>query len=660
MPADSGIESGFPREEHAMQVEAGKSIGDAANAGHRSDMKPAIPVLSIDSHSPLPPFTSATLPKNANHPKAPAQSRRTPSGFYLRGGVVLCACPDCGAPMSVRLWLLLADCWKCEASIELDEQAEREIAALLESPEETPAVAPEPIAPLPIPAAPVTAVSAEDAAEERAMPLRTSAGARLYDWLRTAPAWLISAILHAILLTLLGLIFLVPEGSLGPEIILSTLVSRERGEGETLRLQNPEHEVAFELPIPDQVDMENEKQRQAMIAEAKEAKTLTEDPRAPATPLPELSSVKAEISKREGAPQFLAARDPRIRAEMVKAEGGTTLTEAAVSRGLRWISKQQFPDGRWKLEEFPRVDGHRSSSAGATRTDTGATALALMPFLGAGQTPRSGIYRDNVAKGLRWLLSVQKEDGDLRHNSPSNTAMYAHGQAAIVLCEAFVTSGGDEVLRGPAQKSIDFIVAAQHPDGGWRYEPGEAGDTSILGWQLMALQSARNAGLHVPQHTLDNASNYLSSVEFQGGAFYSYLPGQSPTHVMTAEAMLCRMYLGRRPEHAGVQFGMKALLLQHPPKKENADIYYWYYATQSFHHFGGREWEQWNRQMRDVLVFSQEQKGADAGSWDPEGPHAGSGGRLYMTSLATCTLEVYYRHLPIFRRIEFADARGGD
>jgi hypothetical protein len=462
------------------------------------------------------------------------------------------------------------------------------------------------------------------------------------------------------LLTLLALVFIAPEAILDPEIILSTLVSRERAEGETLAIQKLENELAFELPIPDQVDMENEKQRKALIAEAKEARNLTHDERPPSAPLPDVSTVKAEISKRDGAAQFLAARDPRIRAEMVKSEGGTTLTEAAVSRGLRWLSKQQFPDGRWKLEEFPRTDAGRASSAGATRSDTAATSLALLPFLGAGQTPRSGIYRDQVARGLRWLLSVQKEDGDLRHDSPSNTAMYAHGQAAIVLCEAFVCSGGDEVLRGPAQKSIDFIVAAQHADGGWRYEPGEAGDTSVLGWQLMALQSARNAGLHVPQHTLDNASNFLATVESNGGAFYSYLPEQNPTHVMTAEAQLCRMYLGRRPEHAGMQQGMRALLQQHPPKGNDTDIYYWYYATQAFHHYGGREWDQWNRQMRDLLVFSQIQRGANAGSWDPEGPHAGSGGRLYMTSLATCTLEVYYRHLPIFRRIEFADARERD
>jgi hypothetical protein len=620
----------------------------------RTDKAPLMPMLSIDSHSPLPPLTPIRPQPSS---KSAPFNRKTPSGFYLRGGVVLCACPDCGAPMSVRLWLLLADCWKCETSIELDEQAEKEIASLLD--ESPPIEAPVSPPPEPVPA-PALEPNTLEQSQDVQNPLRVSPSRRLYDWIQQSPAWLTSAILHAILLTILGLIFIAPEMNLGPEIILSTLVSRRRAEGETIQVQAFENELAFELPIPDQVDMENEKQRQAMISEAKEARNLTHDDRAPATTLPEIGAVKAEITKRDGASQFLAARDPRVRAEMVKSEGGTTLTEAAVSRGLRWLSRQQFPDGRWRLEEFPKVDDRRSSSPGATRSDTAATSLALLPFLGAGQTPRRGIYRDNVARGLRWLLSVQKDDGDLRHDSPSNTAMYAHGQAAIVLCEAFVCSGGDEVLRAPAQKSIDFIVAAQHPDGGWRYEPGEAGDTSVLGWQLMALQSAKNAGLHVPQHTLDNAGNFLATVEKNGGAFYSYLPDQDPTHVMTAEAILCRMYLGRRPEHAGIQFGLRSLLSQHPPRKNNADIYYWYYATQAFHHYGGREWNDWNRQMRDVLVFTQEQKGADAGSWDPEGPHAGSGGRLYMTSLATCTLEVYYRHLPIFRRIEFADLRNED
>jgi len=80
-------------------------------------------------------------------------------------------------------------------------------------------------------------------------------------------------------------------------------------------------------------------------------------------------------------------------------------------------------------------------------------------------------------------------------------------------------------------------------------------------------------------------------------------------------------------------------------------MYYWYYATQTFHHVGGPLWNRWNLRMRDILIDTQKKGGGDAGSWDPRGQHAGAG-RLYMTALATCTLEVYYRHLPIFRQID--------
>jgi uncharacterized protein YfaS (alpha-2-macroglobulin family) len=114
--------------------------------------------------------------------------------------------------------------------------------------------------------------------------------------------------------------------------------------------------------------------------------------------------------------------------------------------------------------------------------------------------------------------------------------MYAHGQATIVLCEAYAMEG-DEALRDAAQKAVDFIVEAQHIEGGWRYSPGQPGDTSVLGWQLMALQSARAAGLNVPPETLELADQYLDSVQHNGGARYSYIRGQNPTHVMTAEAI---------------------------------------------------------------------------------------------------------------------------
>jgi hypothetical protein len=98
--------------------------------------------------------------------------------------------------------------------------------------------------------------------------------------------------------------------------------------------------------------------------------------------------------------------------------------------------------------------------------------------------------------------------------------------------------------------------------------------------------------------------------------------------------------------------GIRYLLETDPPNPDRPNVYYWYYGTQAVHHVGGAEWERWNFLMRDALVNTQEKQGAPAGSWAPRGEHASAGGRLYMTALAVCTLEVYYRHLPIFRQID--------
>jgi hypothetical protein len=79
-------------------------------------------------------------------------------------------------------------------------------------------------------------------------------------------------------------------------------------------------------------------------------------------------------------------------------------------------------------------------------------------------------------------------------------------------------------------------------------------------------------------------------------------------------------------------------------------MYYNYYATQFMHHYGGYEWENWNEKMRDWLVTTQEQHGHAAGSWMPGTRWSSHGGRLYMTTMAIMTLEVYYRHLPLYQR----------
>ena len=170
----------------------------------------------------------------------------------------------------------------------------------------------------------------------------------------------------------------------------------------------------------------------------------------------------------------------------------------------------------------------------------------------------------------------------------------------------------------------------------------------------MAMHSGRAAGLEVSDLALIGASFYLDSAQVDpDGAFYSYLPGDPFSEVMTAEGLLSRMYLGWQSQNRGLRRGVMRLAEDFPPTRSEPNIYYWYYATQVMHHWGGPVWTRWNQQMRDVLVSSQSTHGHEAGSWwYPHIPHGNRAGRLYMTALACCTLEVYYRHAPLFRKIK--------
>jgi len=458
------------------------------------------------------------------------------------------------------------------------------------------------------------------------------------------PPWLVSFVFHAILLLLLGM-WMVPGGP-APAITLSTTIGPEDRLGEELiweqdplaALEQPDIEpYGLELPNPMEwegnitVDLPTEP-----LLPGEEPGSQNVLDALPPAPTPAMQPGGA-----------LSGRDPAVRRAIALQQGGTDETEAAVALGLAWLARHQNADGSWSLDRFHLAPKASSKTGmGFVSSDTAATALALMAFLGAGQTHRQGKYRETVASGLRWLTYQQQSNGDLRGRGSGR--MYAHGLAAIVLCEAYAMTN-DPWLRLPAQRAVDFIVAAQHPAGGWRYEPGQAGDTSVVGWQLMALQSARmHYLLYVPEETLRRASSFLDSVkhDYNGGT-YGYLPGSHATPAMTAQALLSRLYLGWPTTHRGVRAGVQWLLSEHLPNIDNPNIYYWYYGTQLMHHVGGTAFRRWNYVMRPILLEMQHRSGPDAGSWPPTGAWATEGGRLFMTALAVCTLEVYYRHMPL-------------
>jgi hypothetical protein len=224
--------------------------------------------------------------------------------------------------------------------------------------------------------------------------------------------------------------------------------------------------------------------------------------------------------------------------------------------------------------------------------------------------------------------------------------------ASIAVCEAYGMTR-DPRLRRPAEKALAYIVDAQHDaSGGWRYTPNMAADTSVVGWQVMALKSGEMAGLIVPKSALDLAGKWLDSAAGTGGLLgtFGYQgPGASPA--MTAEGLLCRQFLGTRRNDPALLAGAK-FLLERLPQAGQESSYYWYYATQVMYHMQGDYWTAWNEKLRGLLVSTQIKDGHMAGTWDVRDGWEQSGGRLYATSIRLLMLEVYYRHLPLYQRLE--------
>jgi hypothetical protein len=354
-----------------------------------------------------------------------------------------------------------------------------------------------------------------------------------------------------------------------------------------------------------------------------------------------------------GTENGFGGRGAGHREALAGAFGGTKASERAVAAALNWLYRHQNQNGTWSLNHTRRCRGARCSGPGNVQAEAAATALGLLPYLAAGQTHRSqGPYQQTINRAVVWLLRQQKPDGNLAGSAPQ--PMYSHALATIALCEAYGLSG-DENLRSAAQKAVRFIEEAQNrTTGGWRYHPGDTGDTSVVGWQIMALQSAMMAGLPVEPAVVNKSKDWLQSVA-QGdyGGLYAYLPHREATPATTAIGLLCRQYLGTRSDDPAMQEGRDYLLRNLPDDDADRNTYYWYYGTLVLHNLLGPEWDTWNRRLRRVLIESQEKAGCALGSWDPEQPSVDAwgapGGRHLTTCLATLSLEVYYRYLPLFQ-----------
>ncbi len=338
-------------------------------------------------------------------------------------------------------------------------------------------------------------------------------------------------------------------------------------------------------------------------------------------------------------------RAPEQREDLVKQMGGSERTEAAVKNALKWLAAHQSKGGQWSSTGFDANCGECSGAA-QLQADVAMTGLAVLCFLGADHTHlKDGPYRENVRRGLRWLRRRQQADGDLRHDE----SMYSQGIATIALAEAYGMTR-DAALEDSVRRAAEFIWGARNRRGaGWRYEPGQFGDTSVLGWQIMALRSAQRAGVDVPDAAFETAQRWLDMVTSRSRpGLYAYQPGRAATVSMTAEGMFVLQLTGVSTTDARMDRAAALLMRNRPDWDGGANTYYWYYATLALFQRQGGDWPKWNRRLVRELLSHQETEGAVAGSWSPEGEWAPAAGRVYQTALCTLMLEVYYRYLPMY------------
>lgn len=328
-------------------------------------------------------------------------------------------------------------------------------------------------------------------------------------------------------------------------------------------------------------------------------------------------------------------------------------TRKATAKALEWLASKQNSDGSWSASEGGRYPHN-----------TAITSFALLAFMSQGHLPNQGQYAPEVARGARFLMASQREDGYLIGRAGEGRAsgnMYCHGMATLTLAELYGMTGDDQI-KPILKKAVNLIIGSQcregmgPAEGGWRYEPRPTGaDISVTIMQVMALRAAKNSGIHVPDETLDRAIAYvMRCYNPQKGAF-SYQPGTAPGYARTA-AGTCVLQLT-------MKYDTRQLTPEQLKEKEAKDRaiangirylhsmsgrggHYWYgnyYACHALHQAGGKEWKQYYENMRSTLLPRQ----STDGSWSTFHPQVGP---VFNTSIAVIILSVPQNYLPIFQR----------
>lgn len=360
-------------------------------------------------------------------------------------------------------------------------------------------------------------------------------------------------------------------------------------------------------------------------------------------------------------------------------------SDAAVRNGLQWLADHQDPAGFWDADDFMHHDRYpekpSSTGSGNPVNDVGLSGLALLAFMGYGESAHKGDYQQNVGDGIQWLRDVQRDDG-LFGDEVGNSTLYNHAIATMAMGEAYWFSNQSLILKSNMKDALRVIHKSRNDYAAWRYDLDANGDndSSITGWMVFALKTAEVNELPVDHGAFAGAESWFASIEDKNTARTGYAWGSNgggvgsgssrpPEYVekfpaqkseaLTAVALLSRIFMTKGSEvkrwkdHPQYEIMKRQadLIASKPPRWDESDgsidMYYWYYGTYALNQWGGSHWKGWKKAIEQALLPNQRLEDEEDnfyGSWDPVGPWGQEGGRVYSTAIGTLILEVYYRY----------------
>lgn len=334
-------------------------------------------------------------------------------------------------------------------------------------------------------------------------------------------------------------------------------------------------------------------------------------------------------------PAFLSNAQEGRGSEVVDFVEITPEMRRACERGFQYLASIQGEDGSFGGDRYGK--------------HVGITSLAGIAFMADGNLPGRGPYGANVERVLQFVLNSATESGLIAADT-SHGPMYGHGFATLFLGEIYGMTageggtGGDPRVREVLLKAVRLIVKTQNHEGGWRYHPVPFdADVSVTICQVMALRSARNAGLSVPKETIDRAVAYVRACQNPGDGGFRYMLSPGGSAFPRSAAGVATLFYAGIYEDQAITDGLEYLLRNGQNMGYQGGGHYeygHYYAVQAMFLAGGDYWRQWYPRIRDQLISSQQ----------PDGSWQSNHGEAYGTAMSLLVLQVPNRLLPIFQR----------